>query len=922
MWEIEGSRWYKTDLHLHTSASKCFIDSSVSAEHWVSRAIEQNLDCVAVTDHNTGHGIDEIKLAAKDTNLTVFPGVEVTCSDSKVHILVLFDLDKDGSYVNSFLSLCGIKPDQFGMENTKVKKTVMDVIKLAKEYEGIVIPAHIDQYNGLGDVDHTTITEVLGSVDGVQAVHKEFMNESDTESYSESVNSLYENEVTNDEIDKWNKAFKKALKLEKAFLTFSDNPAHEKSSKHGLWGIGKRYTWIKMDKIISLEGLRQALMMPELRIKNNFSKLNSPPENPNMWIHSLKIKDTKLNDGNAQTIDFNPNMTTIVGGRGTGKSSILRFIRGSFDKNDELKSYKDLYDDQNSFFQTEKNHSGESVGVLKNESQIELKFYRHENPYILQLNNFNGYAKNITLKELNEDSNEFKEINDFEIKSLLEMFDFDIYSQKQIYEIAKETNALRDKIDRSINGLGVLKEKSSSLIKSYSAMSIEIKKIENEIRQKSRIKTELKDLEAQFKKLTDGELQEVFSKTKKFTSEINTVKKIIKSIEENEVQIKQLKFNEILLDTSSFEKEDKDELENIILKFKEAQSKLEDEIQMIATEMEGLRTKTAKQFFETNWYENYKSNENKYEELKTKFGEETLSQLENIEELNEQIIETQGKLNIISQKEDSLETLKVEYQSLAQEYKQNRTEIYQRRVDFVEEVLRDTEQIKIKISKSRDLKNLELQIRSIIQKEGTFNKEIQNIVEYCNKGNIEKNIEQFIVKVHKVRNNEEDDLITGKFVGVIRGLNDEQISNLNLLLPEDDIKIEYKDSSNQWKSLSNASAGQKTSAILTFLLSYGDKPLILDQPEDDLDNFLIYDLIVERMKAIKKYRQIIIVTHNANIPVNGDSELVIAMNSKSNGIEKLVSGSIENPEIKDIICKIMEGGKDAFKLRAKRYNLN
>ncbi|WP_158214408.1 AAA family ATPase, partial [Staphylococcus aureus] len=78
-------------------------------------------------------------------------------------------------------------------------------------------------------------------------------------------------------------------------------------------------------------------------------------------------------------------------------------------------------------------------------------------------------------------------------------------------------------------------------------------------------------------------------------------------------------------------------------------------------------------------------------------------------------------------------------------------------------------------------------------------------------------------------------------------------------------------------SLSNASAGQKTSAILSMILAYGNSPLILDQPEDDLDSQLINNLIVRSIITKKENRQILIVTHNANIPVNGDSEWLISM---------------------------------------------
>ncbi|CAH0249211.1 hypothetical protein SRABI80_02944 [Peribacillus frigoritolerans] len=172
--------------------------------------------------------------------------------------------------------------------------------------------------------------------------------------------------------------------------------------------------------------------------------------------------------------------------------------------------------------------------------------------------------------------------------------------------------------------------------------------------------------------------------------------------------------------------------------------------------------------------------------------------------------------------------------------------------------------------------------------------------------------------------NEESSIYSKNFSNkVIKELNDEQLDRLHLLYPEDKIEVKYKaNKASGYKSISNASAGQKTSAVLTFLLSYGNMPLLLDQPEDDLDNQLIYDLIVDRLKKSKENRQIVTITHNANIPVNGDAEWVVALNSETKDIEVLCEGSLENKEVKDAICNIMEGGEDAFTLRAKRYNLN
>ena len=110
----KGNRWYKCDFHLHTTASKCFQDTAVTPEQLVDEAIEKGLHCVAITDHNTAARISEIQEASKGKDLTVFPAVEITCDTSKIHLLILFDIDKSHQKVEDFLVCCEIKREHFG----------------------------------------------------------------------------------------------------------------------------------------------------------------------------------------------------------------------------------------------------------------------------------------------------------------------------------------------------------------------------------------------------------------------------------------------------------------------------------------------------------------------------------------------------------------------------------------------------------------------------------------------------------------------------------------------------------------------------------------------------------------------------------------------------------------------------------------
>lgn len=152
---------------------------------------------------------------------------------------------------------------------------------------------------------------------------------------------------------------------------------------------------------------------------------------------------------------------------------------------------------------------------------------------------------------------------------------------------------------------------------------------------------------------------------------------------------------------------------------------------------------------------------------------------------------------------------------------------------------------------------------------------------------------------------------------------EDSFARMIAFIPDDDLIVSYRpEKAKKFIPLSNASAGQKTTTILTFLLAYGNQPLLLDQPEDDLDNRLVYDLIVARLKVAKSKRQIIVVTHNANIPVNGDSEYIISMDSETDIIQVNQTGTMDDESIRQEICDVMEGTKDAFEMRAKKYHFN
>ena len=123
-----------------------------------------------------------------------------------------------------------------------------------------------------------------------------------------------------------------------------------------------------------------------------------------------------------------------------------------------------------------------------------------------------------------------------------------------------------------------------------------------------------------------------------------------------------------------------------------------------------------------------------------------------------------------------------------------------------------------------------------------------------------------------------------------------------------------------WMQVQEVSPGQRATALLALALASGNHPLIIDQPEDDLDNRYIYDEVVKVLRTVCKHRQVIVATHNANVAVLGDAELVLALDADSGQSELLAQGGLESPNVAETTRRILEGGDEAFRARHRRYS--
>ena len=912
--EYVGTRWYKCDFHLHTMSSECYKEKNDTAEAWIEAVAKQGIHCVAVTDHNDYRGINNIVNAGKEKDITVFPGVEITCDTSKIHILILFDVIKTYENVRDFLSACDIDIDKIGKSEGTVL-SVFEVCEKAKAKGALVIAAHIDEYNGINSMSPINIKKLLDSkyIDAVQVVNEklwqEYKENKNIDSLLDALRDKYGNVISKDEAEKWRKTYDKAVEAHIPLVTFSDNPFAEGESKHGLWGIGKEFTWIKMDQNPNLESIRQALLSEDIRITRSTLSFQCPERLPDFWIKSLKLEATNINPSNILEINFNPQLNTIIGGRGSGKSTIIRVLSGALGEAN-ASSLKVIADEQRDFY---KKHDKTGLGIFSKTSSVKICLYRNDTQYIIKVDDIqNTSNQNVKLYKIldNGMEEEIKDVN------FLDFFKLQVYTQKQIFEVAKDPDALLKIIDSGIDEMApAVRDREETYDKLLVKMS-EIRTVENAISSEGKLKAELADIVEQIENYKKSGISTLLEDKQKFSKEEKLIQKYL-----NEVEV----ITKELEDTSSgiCVPEVDGEITD-----KDIRKLLDDNRTLILRSIEDIR----KSIDDINQQKNTLSEliqKSQWSERKVKTEHRYINACEGLSEhdwdskkldgLLERQKNKQEDIDKILKQKQQLVVLEKERDKIKKEYEGKLNAIRKLRQQFVESVIGKSDIVRIQINPFLDRNSFEHMIKEYTQKEGVgINADIEKLSnDVFGKGGIES----FRETVLEIRNGVENKNFSAVLKRAIQDMDEKVFDKMVTFIPSDELIVQYKpEGGRNYLPLSTASAGQKTTAILTFILSYGNIPLLLDQPEDDLDNKLVYDLVVKRLKKAKSNRQVIVVTHNANIPVNGDAEYITSMDSETRYVQVKVQGTLDKEEVRKEICDVMEGTEYAFEMRAKKYH--
>ena len=222
--------------------------------------------------------------------------------------------------------------------------------------------------------------------------------------------------------------------------------------------------------------------------------------------------------------------------------------------------------------------------------------------------------------------------------------------------------------------------------------------------------------------------------------------------------------------------------------------------------------------------------------------------------------------------------------------------------------------IRVSITQAGDRSGYEALLKDLLKGCGLqYNRIVSRIVESLSP----EELSRIVRKGDAARLAEDGGIAEDQAVRIVGHLQDsDQIGKLETVDLEDEPLIALKDGAD-FKNSADLSTGQRCTVILPILLLESERPLLIDQPEDNLDNAFVYDTIVKSLREAKGGRQLIFVTHNPNIPVLGEADRVFVF--ASDGRHGAVShvGTVE--DVKGQIEHLLEGGKEAFVLRMHKY---
>ncbi len=881
-----GARFYRCALQVNPHhyaetfrGRTASMDEESYMQTLLEKATELHVKVLAITDHNHVGSVDKFRALAKEHNLQVLPGFELASSEG-AHVLCLYALDVPVATLERYLGEFGIRDTD---PSSKLSpKGFHEILATVRQQGGISIAAHVTQENGLlvclqGQArvqawrdENLLAVQIPGAVDDLQPDKRDIMRNKDAN---------YRREPA------------RAANLALAVVNAKDVATPDDLAELGAT------CWIKMSEV-SVDGLRQAFLDPESRIRLN----SDPPPEDHAEFVAMAWQGGFL-DGAA--IHFNENLNVLIGGRGTGKSTVvesLRYVLGLQPLGDEA----------------QRAHEGIVMQVLRSGTKISLLVQREDQPaeqfYLIERTIPNP-------PEVRDSIGAMLPLTPRDVIPQVE-----IYGQHEISELTKSREKLTRLIERFAQRDSSLRQRKADLKLALERSRTRILATRKELHQIEERLASLPALEETLKLYQARGLEERLKEQSLLVREERILQVTPERLAVFRDLLVQLR-SELPIDTAFVSPKVLDELpgKTILADIERILEQLNREMTQLATQWNDAlqRADAGLQSVRAKWEERKKIVQAAYEKI--------------LRELQKSKVDGAEFIRLRRQVEE-LRPLKERQAALKralQEFENERRQFVSEWEDLKATEFRELQQAEKKVNR-----HLRDRVRVTVTFAGNREPLIQHLKENPG-GRLSETVEKLKeVEAFSLREFA-DACRAGRDVLVKRyGLPGSQAERLALvpieaiLLLEEldlpattriDLNVAAEGQSPVWQSLEALSTGQKATAVLLLLLLESKAPLVVDQPEDDLDNRFITEGVVPKMREEKRRRQFIFATHNANIPVLGDAELIVGLSASGEGgqgqaeIADKHLGSIDARPVRELVEEVLEGGREAFEMRRLKY---
>src|SRR5713101_1382475 len=882
---LSGARFHRADLHIHShGASPDVSDPSMTPSNIVATALAERLAVIAVTDHNNISNVVPTIQAAKGANLYVVPGIELSTPEG--HLLVYFsDYEELARYFGK-LDIAGP-----GTKDSRCQTSALECLKRIDPNHGFAILAHVDGPGGLeervpGSPPHKADIVSQRSLLGIElrsAASAVSYGTSDIDAQRKQPGAL---RVSN---------LKLASGQSLARLLFSDS--------HSLLALGKnaqgnsKVTRIKMDGP-SFGGLQVALLDADARVRLEDEIPQSVP-----YLMGAKLEGGFL-DG--QIVHFSRNLNCIIGGRGAGKSTAFECVRCAA--------------------------SADSSSPL-----VDCEVW----PHVLHLVWVDEAGQQHTIRRRVGESPE--NLDDPDLGPVA--FPMECYGQGETAATSvrarTDPTALLEYLDDFVP-LEALFSEDSQLRDALLSNQTQIEKAEIEVAKIPQFKRLLATTQQQLQALEKAHAKEVVALERKVAEERAVRLRIEEEIAELDAQSKQSGTRELIKNIRQIPSPADFQVGGT-------------QYRKIHQSLDLLEQHAKRSLLDIGGHAQLFASGAKQELVTWKASEQGI--IEKIENMRKQLAAQGVRLDLAyirklaadeASHAKSLEILKTWEVQLA-DLRKARTELLVRRTAVRSSIATRRTAYAIKASKALEGALGDLHV-SLKFAPDALSPEAEEIIQQA-MGWRTIQVPRAAILAERLTIPRLLEAIRRSDAKTISELTDEHGARPFSIADAREILTRLAEPANLFalercpihdrpklmvtktvpgpskpqhltRNFARLSLGQQQSVLLALMLSSDSgAPLIIDQPEDNLDGEFIYQSLVPVLRRAKERRQVIVVTHNANIAVLGDAEQIVALKSTSDKGSIVARGSIDDDKTKAVTCQILEGSEEAFRRRAKMYGL-